>query len=702
MLINQGEILEAKYKWSGKIQDLRWAIGVTSLAMETMEGDYPGRPTCFASLGSKLGLLYERTGNIADIERAIQLGQIAVAGMPDNHPYHSTCSERLKANLSRRYQRTGELHPLLRERVDSSTSIVSLADINSVASKNIYSALETGHIRIVNLHRGERGDPIRCSFIQVSLSEAPAFEALSYVWGPESDSCRILVNSLPFHITRNLYHALFQLRSQVEDRLIWIDALAINQSDTIERNYQVRTMHMIYRNAALVLVWLGRDDPEVDPMFDGIAIGEAKGFGAFWEQAFGTDAFEKALSATVRLYNIEYWSRVWVLQEIAYAGDILLILGQKSASYQSLLAFTRFILDKPYKNNNHFEASIEIRLSGPNALPEPGSARMMRYVTAQEWQKLVTVKKCHDPRDLVFGFYGCFVSELRDRISIDYGREVGDIFRLMTQAIVETTHDLSVIFQAKPSGLGLERPSWSPDYREKPIPIAFSNANFRPSAPADRVYEFMDDGKILRVKGVCIGTIQARTAVYRSDARMHQNVSQLDGLGFARHMIASCEDLEMVSDDATVVAFADVCQPFVSFQDMEFVTRLLTYDAHLDGKSNDAKAYELYMREHLALDCSSAFHDGRVMFSFIPAVADVISSAYEQLTVAPYVGAGSELIAVGDKVCVILGCSAPVILRSLGEQHTFLGDTYIHGYNEAEAVKQVEGDLDQLRDFFLI
>ncbi|KAL2131494.1 hypothetical protein VTI74DRAFT_4959 [Chaetomium olivicolor] len=530
MLINQGEILEAKYKWSGKMQDLRWAIHATSLAMEQMEGEYPNRPICFASLGAKLGLLHERTGDIADIDRAIQLGQTALAGMPDDHPYHAALSKRLRTNLSRRYQRTGELHPVLRETVLPSTSTFSLANINSAASKSIYSALEAGHIRMVNLHPGEHGDPIRCSFVQVPFSEAPAFEALSYVWGAESDHSCILVNSFPFRVTNNLYHALLQMRSQVDDRLIWIDALAINQSDTVERNYQVRTMHTIYGNAARVLVWLGKDDPEIDPVFDGIATGEVNGFDTFWEQTFGTDAFEKALSATVTLYKMKYWSRAWVAQEIAYAGDILLILGQKSASYQSLLAFTQFILDGPYKNDSHFEASLGVRLSGPNALPGPGSARIMKYVSVEKWQELVRVKECHDPRDLVFGFHGCFAPELRERILVDYGREVGEIFRRMTQAMVETTDNLSAIFQAKPSALGLERPSWTPDYREKPILIAFSKKDFSTNVPADRVYEFQDDGKTLRIRGVCIGIVQARTAVYRSDPRTHQNY-QLDDWG---------------------------------------------------------------------------------------------------------------------------------------------------------------------------
>ena len=57
----------------------------------------------------------------------------------------------------------------------------------------------------------------------------------------------------------NLYQALRRLRWFRDPRLIWVDAICINQSDVDEKSQQIPLMGRIYRNAASVLVWLGEE-----------------------------------------------------------------------------------------------------------------------------------------------------------------------------------------------------------------------------------------------------------------------------------------------------------------------------------------------------------------------------------------------------------------------------------------------------------
>lgn len=55
----------------------------------------------------------------------------------------------------------------------------------------------------------------------------------------------------------NLYPALQHLRSQNEDRILWIDAMCIDQADDSERGHQVVQMGQIYANVVFVRIWLG-------------------------------------------------------------------------------------------------------------------------------------------------------------------------------------------------------------------------------------------------------------------------------------------------------------------------------------------------------------------------------------------------------------------------------------------------------------
>ena len=60
-------------------------------------------------------------------------------------------------------------------------------------------------------------------------------------------------------ITRNLYSALSDLRHDNKPRVLWVDAVCINQADIDERNQKIRLMRKIYEKAKVVSVWLGAE-----------------------------------------------------------------------------------------------------------------------------------------------------------------------------------------------------------------------------------------------------------------------------------------------------------------------------------------------------------------------------------------------------------------------------------------------------------
>jgi hypothetical protein len=89
------------------------------------------------------------------------------------------------------------------------------------------------------------------------LRNNPDYEALSYVWGDPHITKQIILSDKKFHVTTNLEAALRRLRYSSKPRLLWIDALCIDQGNISERISQVRQMGAIYRSAREVAVWLG-------------------------------------------------------------------------------------------------------------------------------------------------------------------------------------------------------------------------------------------------------------------------------------------------------------------------------------------------------------------------------------------------------------------------------------------------------------
>src|SRR6185295_17431322 len=61
-------------------------------------------------------------------------------------------------------------------------------------------------------------------------------------------------------IAANLHDALQRLRDSHHQRVLWIDAICINQDNTAEKNTQIGNMPVIFANSIHVIVWLGDED----------------------------------------------------------------------------------------------------------------------------------------------------------------------------------------------------------------------------------------------------------------------------------------------------------------------------------------------------------------------------------------------------------------------------------------------------------
>ena len=133
---------------------------------------------------------------------------------------------------------------------------------------------EKREIRLLTIEPSDQEDaPIHISLKHVSLDSEPEYAALSYTWGrpaphlgdewddPQSTKS-ITVNNQLFHVRYNLHSALLALRKTWSSKTWswWIDAICIDQSNTLERNTQVAIMKDIYASSSGTYTWLGPSD----------------------------------------------------------------------------------------------------------------------------------------------------------------------------------------------------------------------------------------------------------------------------------------------------------------------------------------------------------------------------------------------------------------------------------------------------------
>lgn len=233
--------------------------------------------------------------------------------------------------------------------------------------ESLSGTLPIGHIRLLYLHRRRTDGMLSCDLTCVPFDGndcrgTPAYHALSYRWGgANADDPWILLDGYKHRIRRNLYSFLRYAR-KLKHRVFWIDALCINQQSMFERNHQVQYMDQIYKRANRVIIWLcDRRFPcsllaqmAENQEFEAKDIGDAIRFdshenvhdfarGTLIEQIRNVicrDAYrndKRGIGFIKELLINQYWSRMWVIQEVRHAPPeaLYIMLGDQLMSWRA-------------------------------------------------------------------------------------------------------------------------------------------------------------------------------------------------------------------------------------------------------------------------------------------------------------------------------------------------------------------------------
>ena len=118
-------------------------------------------------------------------------------------------------------------------------------------------------IHILRLRRTVPFMDLEADFIYHALEDELQYDAISYVWGSDTEkNFPLILHGKQFLVTRNVHNILQSMSSWFGDRFIWIDSACIDQADTYnEKRHQIPKMVDIYRAAVGVHVCLqGPDD----------------------------------------------------------------------------------------------------------------------------------------------------------------------------------------------------------------------------------------------------------------------------------------------------------------------------------------------------------------------------------------------------------------------------------------------------------
>jgi hypothetical protein len=173
-------------------------------------------------------------------------------------------------------------------------------------------AKKPGFIRLLRLlpENNDEGQ-IQCELVEYNLRGSSKvthpYEALSYFWGDQDNRQYIVVDNQKLAVGQNLYGALSRLRDHDFTRILWIDAICIDQQNDKEKEAQIQMMALIYAQARCVLVWLGEAADGSDQVLEKIRLASLR------VPEYPNDVGEKVIDEEIPALLIRPWfKRMWV------------------------------------------------------------------------------------------------------------------------------------------------------------------------------------------------------------------------------------------------------------------------------------------------------------------------------------------------------------------------------------------------------
>jgi hypothetical protein len=622
-------------------------------------------------------------------------------------------------------------------RASYGTTTIASGEIGATTYR--YAVLEKNHFRLVKILRKSMST-LSCEISHHRLETSQKYTAISYAWGDgiEKDTIKLekttrdehgrsLRKEIPVAVPISLHGALNVLRQAHDDVYVWVDALCIDQKNTLERSEQVQLMSDIYGRAHQVAIWLG---PGLN--YGAAAVRLIRDLAAAKANApalIADHSRRKDFTALVSLFERDYWKRLWVVQEVfipkpekimVYCGDSKLDwTTYRTASY-ALRKHKRLIEHCFPGGQDHSggHRTSQHQLSYSQVLESQGPGSLLdqsyKQLELLDIMRQVREKLSARPLDKVYGILGLLHADIRKHFTVDYDLSVKELYINVVDHIVSNTGRLDVIREAihYPVYTGsADLPSWCPDWSHIPMIKALPNTvipntrSFSASGNHIRGPEILGHRRNLKifaipldyvdVRGVAVGTLTSAIdylmAFLNWRAILHAAFEkELKHPDTRKQLLESFSQTMSLNQAKTSLqdqtrSWSTVCHHVFGSLIRARLPKLSIDDelrqySDMPGIVRPADRRTILQRsfgDHMMGRSFCLTRDKRLMCM------------------------GSGFMRTGDIVVVALGSSTPLILRPEAGEYRYVGDIYVHGYMYGDFLEPWTEKQNQVREYVL-
>jgi hypothetical protein len=589
----------------------------------------------------------------------------------------------------------------------------------------VYTPLGEGEFRLLKLAPGRTDSPIMCSFEIASTLEPMKYEAISYLWATPEPQTLVQINLVephenlhPIHIRKNLFDALRRLRHPQKMGTFWMDALCINRKTIHEQNKQVAMKRYIFRNAQNLCFWIGEDE-------------ECKSALRFIPRILDISMIDKLIRddtaiddwiAFVALLKNPVWSRLWLVQEVAVAQNVTLHCGQVGIYYRDLVdAVALFATFRDHiallfrQNQRNYKALQDRRISMAERFIDI-STKILRPIGSGKVERLLSLET------LVSHLHGLNSTNSLDRIysvlaiskdgpeldtrtllpreatlEIDYSKSTLEVYQEFVVHAIKTSQSLDIVCRDWARGIPeteVHLPTWVRSLqfsRQQTVNCDIpgrTEADSLVGLPGQNYYNASGRTEATFYVGVC----QSPNAHYapRSLFVRGLRVDTITNLGpRAQEGIIMYEWLHLGQYDHIL---GEVPEAFWT----TLVAGRGPKGSTLPSWYNRAFKYCLLLRDSGDINTNRIIDmmppESSLIIDFLQRVQSVIwNRKFFVSSNNNYIGLAPQVAQVGDLICILYGCTVPVLLRRQEdidgkEYFQVVGESYVHRMMDGEAL----------------
>jgi hypothetical protein len=408
--------------------------------------------------------------------------------------------------------------------------------------------------------------------------------------------------------------------------------------------------------------------------------------------------------AFMKLCARKYWSRLWILQEVASVPKNVVYIGKQSASWDdigSLAATITNDLRSAWSSFGFMRKRIFRLVDIESLYGLYSMSRRGEYPKLGHLLRITRRHKCREPRDKVYGLIA-LADDCRDgNFVVDYRLPVAEVFLQGVQFAIGNVRKLDIVCEVQYLPSELDLPSWVPDWTMRQHMSGLSSRtgpNFLAAGHTEAEATYSSDGRAITITGCQLGRVEVLGERYSEPFTVPPFTAQM------KETITQWLKLAL---DCNSKISSGAHNPSWEFKRIDSLWRTLIgnrikglekIDPDRCRKMFDvARGAVPLPVSNSAVGADVAFHDfvSPLAFEMNSNIFNrrFFTSGHELMGVAP------PMTQVGDYIVILLGCDRPVILNQEDERWKLQGDAYVHGFMNGEAVKLWESGKLALQKF---